>query len=92
MNCAIFTLISLLTLCTCLYSCTYRTRLRRGFRLKEDPCKDCSVHCCCMYCAPCQESRELKSRGFNVAKGWEGNARQHSEVAMAPAVQGAMRR
>ncbi|KAL3731328.1 protein PLANT CADMIUM RESISTANCE 2-like [Eucalyptus grandis] len=92
MNCAIYTLIYLLTSCACLYSCCYRTKLRRDFGLKEDPCNDCLVHCCCMYCALCQEYRELKSRGFNVEKGWAGNASQHGEVAMAPKVEGGMRR
>ncbi|KAK3421497.1 protein PLANT CADMIUM RESISTANCE 2 [Eucalyptus grandis] len=92
MNCAIYTLICWLTSCACLYSCCYRTKLRREFGLKEDPCNDCLVHCCCMYCALCQEYRELKSRGFNMEKGWAGNARQQREVAMAPKVEGGMRR
>ncbi|XP_010068703.2 protein PLANT CADMIUM RESISTANCE 2 isoform X2 [Eucalyptus grandis] len=97
-NCATFTLIHLLTSvafaypCTCFYSYPYRARLRREFELKEYPCNDCLVHFCCMSCALCQEYRELKSRGFNVEKGWAGNASQHGEVAMAPKVEGGMRR
>ncbi|XP_030468117.1 protein PLANT CADMIUM RESISTANCE 2-like [Syzygium oleosum] len=92
MNCAIFALIHSITRCACLYSCFYRTKLRREFGLKQDPCHDCLVHYCCMNCALCQEYRELKSRGFDMERGWEENARQRREVAMAPVVEGGMKR
>ncbi|XP_039172198.1 cell number regulator 2-like [Eucalyptus grandis] len=91
-NGAIFALIYHLNTWAYLYSFSYRTRLRRELGLKQDPCHDCLVHCFCMRCALCQEYRELKSRGFNMEKGWEGNANKHREVAMAPKVEGDMKR
>ncbi|RWR95804.1 protein PLANT CADMIUM RESISTANCE 2-like protein [Cinnamomum micranthum f. kanehirae] len=63
---ALYTLIGLVTGCPCLYSCFYRTKLRGQYLLHEDPCIDCLVHCCCEYCALCQEYRELKNRGFDM--------------------------
>ncbi|KAF8020929.1 hypothetical protein BT93_G1363 [Corymbia citriodora subsp. variegata] len=91
-NGAIFALLYHLNTCVCLYSCSYRTKMRRELRLKQDPCNDCLVHYFCMHCALCQEYRELKSRGINLEKGWEGNASQYREVAMAPKVEGGMKR
>ncbi|KAF8020930.1 hypothetical protein BT93_G1364 [Corymbia citriodora subsp. variegata] len=92
MNSVIFVLIYHLTSCACLYSCSYRTKLRRQLGLKQDPCNDCLVHFFCLRCALCQEYRELKSRGFNVEKGWDGNANLNREVAMAPKVEVDMKR
>ncbi|XP_030529205.1 protein PLANT CADMIUM RESISTANCE 2-like [Rhodamnia argentea] len=91
-NGAIFALIHHLTLCACLYSCLYRTKLKQEFGLRENRCHDCLAHTFCLYCALCQEYRELKSRGFDMERGWEGNARQQKELAMAPKVEGDMRR
>ncbi|XP_030455368.2 cell number regulator 10-like [Syzygium oleosum] len=53
----------------CLYSCSYRTKLRGLHSLQEDPCADCLVHWCCACCALCQEYRELKNRGFDPSVG-----------------------
>nr|GMC85024.1 protein PLANT CADMIUM RESISTANCE 2-like [Ipomoea batatas] len=80
--------------CPCLYSCSYRSKLRKDYMLPESPCGDCLVHCCCESCALCQEYRELKHRGFNMSLGWEGNMeRQNMGVGMtAPGVQGGMNR
>jgi Cys-rich protein (TIGR01571 family) len=52
------------------YSCTYRDKLRRMFGLREDPCCDICVHCCCLPCALCQEYKELRSRGLDPMRGW----------------------
>ncbi|MBA0829614.1 hypothetical protein Goarm_014206, partial [Gossypium armourianum] len=49
------------------YSYPYRKKLREQFSLKEQPCGDCLVHCCCIQCALCQEHRELINRGLDPA-------------------------
>ncbi|KAF8407834.1 hypothetical protein HHK36_006970 [Tetracentron sinense] len=59
--------------CECLYTCTYRSKLRGLYSLQEDPCADFLVHCCCTSCAICQEYRELKNRGADPSIGWQGN-------------------
>lgn len=83
---ALFFVISSLTGCGCLYSCTYRSKMRRQYMLKEGPCGDCLVHFCCESCALCQEYRELETRGFDMVLGWHGNLeRQNKGLAMAPA-------
>ncbi|KAL5763194.1 hypothetical protein ACOSP7_019458 [Xanthoceras sorbifolium] len=43
--------------------------MRKQFNLEESPWGDCLVHCFCEECALCQEYRELKSLGFDVALG-----------------------
>ncbi|KAF8389973.1 hypothetical protein HHK36_024493 [Tetracentron sinense] len=68
-NGAIYTLIALLTGCRCIYSCYYRSKLRRQYSLTEGSCPDFLVHCCCESCALCQEYRELKNRGFDMSIG-----------------------
>ncbi|KAB1212605.1 Cell number regulator 10 [Morella rubra] len=55
--------------CQCLYSMTYRSKLRGSYSLPEDPCGDCCVHLWCDACALCQEHRELKARGLDPAIG-----------------------
>ncbi|CAK9134276.1 unnamed protein product [Ilex paraguariensis] len=90
---ALYALIQILTGCGCIYSCVYRSKLRRQYMLPESPCGDFLVHCCCGPCAICQEHRELQNRGFDMSLGWHGNMeRQNAGVAMAPAVQGGMYR
>ncbi|GLT71074.1 hypothetical protein SLA2020_431160 [Shorea laevis] len=92
-NATLFYLISVFTGCGFFYSCFYRSKLRRQYMLAEKPCWDCCVHLFCLHCALCQEYRELKNRGFDVSVGWHGNAHLHNQgVAMAPAVEGAMKR
>lgn len=56
-----------------LYSFTMRTRLRQKFGLPEEPCNDFVVHCCCQLCAICQETRELKRRGWDVSLPYSTN-------------------
>ncbi|XP_015578875.2 protein PLANT CADMIUM RESISTANCE 12 isoform X1 [Ricinus communis] len=55
--------------CPCIYSFSFRTKLRQQFSLPKEPCGDFLVHCCCPSCAICQEYRELKNRGINPSKG-----------------------
>ncbi|EOA29686.1 hypothetical protein CARUB_v10016079mg [Capsella rubella] len=64
----------------CLFSCTYRTKIRNRFGLPESPASDCLTHCCCECCALCQEYRELKNRGVDPSIGWNGNVQRR----MAP--------
>ncbi|KAK9988366.1 hypothetical protein SO802_028605 [Lithocarpus litseifolius] len=77
----------------CLYSCSYRSKLRAQYDLEEAPCVDCLVHFFCGTCALCQEYRELKSRGFDMGIGWEANLdRQRRGITVAPIVAPGMRR
>ncbi|XVE58727.1 hypothetical protein DITRI_Ditri04bG0192300 [Diplodiscus trichospermus] len=55
--------------CAFFYSYPYRKKLRDQYSLKEEPCSDCLVHCCCIQCALCQEYRELKNRGLEPSEG-----------------------
>ncbi|XP_059455056.1 cell number regulator 2-like [Corylus avellana] len=70
--------------CACLYTCTYRTKLRALYSLPEDPCGDCCVHFWCTTCALCQEYRELKSRGVDPTIGWVANAQKMNSGATTP--------
>ncbi|XP_028767123.1 protein PLANT CADMIUM RESISTANCE 2 [Neltuma alba] len=92
---ALYTLVACVTGCACLYSCFYRAKMRQQFSLKDQPCCDCLVHCCCEPCALCQEYRELQNHGFDMLIGWHGNVEQRNrELAMAtapPAEQGMTR-
>ncbi|KAL7149510.1 hypothetical protein ABFS83_05G045400 [Erythranthe nasuta] len=89
----LYALISLVTGCGCLYSCFYRSKMRKQYMLPETSCGDCMVHFCCEACALCQEYRELKHRGFDMSIGWEANVeRQNQGVGMAPFVHGGMSR
>ncbi|XP_048136582.1 protein PLANT CADMIUM RESISTANCE 3-like [Rhodamnia argentea] len=74
----------------CLYTCTYREKLRYAHSLQEDPCADCLVHWCCFRCALCQEYRELKNRGFDPSIGWAANAEKMNQgaVTMLPVMPG----
>ncbi|XP_038697290.1 protein PLANT CADMIUM RESISTANCE 2-like [Tripterygium wilfordii] len=90
---AIYFLLSLFLGCGCLFSCIYRTKMRKLYNLDESPCGDCLVHCCCESCALCQEYRELKTRGFDMSLGWRGNmGNQKGGVAMAPVIESGMKR
>ncbi|CAN8258883.1 unnamed protein product [Cochlearia groenlandica] len=63
----------------CLYSCTYRTKIRSKFGLSESPCSDCATHCFCECCALCQEYRELQNRGFDPSIGWAANVQAQQQ-------------
>ncbi|PKA63105.1 Protein plant cadmium resistance 2 [Apostasia shenzhenica] len=81
---ALYGLICLITGFQCIYSCFYRSKMRRQYSLRESPCGDCLIHCCCEPCALCQEYRELKRRGFNMAIGWQANLERQGAGAMVP--------
>ncbi|KAF9674020.1 hypothetical protein SADUNF_Sadunf10G0084300 [Salix dunnii] len=86
-NGALYALISCVTCCPCCYSCFYRAKMRQQYLLKDTPCGDCLVHCCCEYCSLCQEYRELKSRGYDLSIGWHGNVEKKNrslEMASVP--------
>ncbi|XP_020554301.1 protein PLANT CADMIUM RESISTANCE 2-like, partial [Sesamum indicum] len=90
---ALYALVAFISGCPCIYSCFYRSKMRKQYMLTESPCIDCLVHLCCECCALCQEYRELKHRGFDMTLGWHGNMeKQNQGVTMAPYVQGGMRR
>ncbi|KDP38094.1 hypothetical protein JCGZ_04737 [Jatropha curcas] len=90
---ALYGLLACFTGCACIYSCFYRSKLRKQYMLQERPCNDCLVHCCCETCALCQEYRELQSRGFDMSIGWHENAqRMAATPATAPVFDGVMNR
>ncbi|XP_039057544.1 cell number regulator 2-like [Hibiscus syriacus] len=60
--------------CSWAYTWTYRRKLRIMYGLKEGPCADYIVHCCCQFCAVSQEYRELQNHGFDPSVGWIANA------------------
>ncbi|XP_038697749.1 protein PLANT CADMIUM RESISTANCE 2-like [Tripterygium wilfordii] len=81
--------------CGCLYSFSYRSKMRSQYNLEETPCGDCLVHFCCECCALCQEHRELKTRGFDMSLGWQGNVERQNRgrvVATAPMTEEGMKR
>ncbi|KAL1203596.1 Protein PLANT CADMIUM RESISTANCE 2 [Cardamine amara subsp. amara] len=91
---AMYVLISTFAGCACIYSCSYRSKMRRQYNLKGSDCGDCLKHCFCENRALTQMYRELKIRGFDVPLGWQGNVeRQNAGVVMgAPVVSGGMMR
>ncbi|TKY60915.1 PLANT CADMIUM RESISTANCE 12 [Spatholobus suberectus] len=68
----------------CLYSYTFRSKLRGLYSLPEEPCMDFCVHCFCAYCAICQEYRELKNRGLDPSIGWTGNEEKTNRANQVP--------
>ncbi|MED6180504.1 Protein CADMIUM RESISTANCE 2, variant 2 [Stylosanthes scabra] len=83
---ALYALVCCLIGCGCLYSCFYRSKMRRQFNLKGSDCTDCLTHCFCEPCALCQEYRELENKGFDMHIGWHGNVEQRSRgIAMSAA-------
>ncbi|KAB5534925.1 hypothetical protein DKX38_018132 [Salix brachista] len=55
--------------CNWCYSCHYRYKLRKQYNLEGSLCTDCLVHFFCEGCALCQEYRELKHHGIDMATG-----------------------
>lgn len=79
----------------CIYSCSYRTKLRAKYNLDGAPIIDTLIHCALEHCALCQEYRELANRGLDPAIGWVGNLskyQQQQQAAMAPPSNQAMYR
>ncbi|RZC58265.1 hypothetical protein C5167_005564 [Papaver somniferum] len=94
-NGALYTLIAILTGCSWVYSCMYRSKFRKTYNLEGNSCTDCLIHFCCEPCALCQEYRELKNKGFDVSLGWHGNMERGREGDVAltpPAAYGSMER
>ncbi|KAG0489184.1 hypothetical protein HPP92_007995 [Vanilla planifolia] len=91
---ALYALICVMTGGHCIYSCFYRSKMRAQYSLREAPCTDCIVHCCCEPCALCQEYRELKRRGFNMRIGWQANMERQGIVTttVPPSIEGDMSR
>ncbi|KAJ6768803.1 PLAC8 MOTIF-CONTAINING PROTEIN-RELATED [Salix koriyanagi] len=93
---AIYGILLWFTGCPCIYSFLYRTKMRKQLMFEERPCNDCLVHLCCDACALCQEYRELKHRGFDMAIGWQGNLEGQNGgatmIASAPAIEEGMKR
>ncbi|XP_024991469.1 protein PLANT CADMIUM RESISTANCE 2-like [Cynara cardunculus var. scolymus] len=89
-----YALINVLTCCGCLYSCTYRTKMRRQQGLPEAPTNDCCVHFCCGPCALCQEYRELQHRGFDMSIGWQESMDRSmpNGIQIPPVTHGGMNR
>eukprot|EP00899_Mesostigma_viride_P028256 jgi/Mesvir1/8615/Mv26221-RA.1 len=48
----------------CVYSTSFRTRIRHAFQIPGSPATDCLLHWFCPCCAVLQENHELKVRGF----------------------------
>ncbi|KAG0559130.1 hypothetical protein M758_10G080200 [Ceratodon purpureus] len=48
----------------CLYSASYRGKLRSKYNIPEGPVPDSVIHCLCWPCAFCQEHREIHYRSF----------------------------
>ncbi|MBA0607414.1 hypothetical protein Godav_019720 [Gossypium davidsonii] len=74
----------------CLYSCFYRSKLRKQYRLKGGCCGDCMRHLYCEICALTQEYRELQNRGLDMSIGWHANVEKNQGLAMAPVVEKGM--
>ncbi|XP_010551155.1 PREDICTED: protein PLANT CADMIUM RESISTANCE 6 [Tarenaya hassleriana] len=72
----------------CVYSCTFRAKIRSKYGLPDAPAPDWITHCFCEYCALCQEYRELKHRGLDPSIGWIGNVQRQQmarqQEMMAP--------
>ncbi|KAL4346468.1 hypothetical protein GQ457_17G016260 [Hibiscus cannabinus] len=63
-----------------------RRKLRQHFSLPESPLPDWSTHLLCMWCALCQEHRELRTRGADPSLGWEGNLAKWMKDGMTPPI------
>ncbi|KAH7433562.1 hypothetical protein KP509_07G075100 [Ceratopteris richardii] len=81
-GCCIWTALQCTVGLGCLYSCTYRKKVRVMFNLPAAPCNDFVADCCCPLCSISQTYREQKNRGLDPALGYRGNA-----PAIAPAGQ-----
>ncbi|KAG0626918.1 hypothetical protein M758_2G161400 [Ceratodon purpureus] len=76
----------------CVYSFMWRQKLRQKFKLERGCCGDFCVHCCCAWCALCQEHRELRSRGLDPSLGWEVAQQTYFRPMAVPTPPGAMLR
>ncbi|XP_076888681.1 protein PLANT CADMIUM RESISTANCE 2-like [Bidens hawaiensis] len=89
----LYTLVLLVTGCQCIYSCIYRSKMRKQYMLPGDPFCDCLLHLFCESCVLCQEYRELKNRGFDMWHGWhESMVRKNNVVLTPPCAPAGMKR
>ncbi|KDO54070.1 hypothetical protein CISIN_1g044885mg, partial [Citrus sinensis] len=72
--------------CNCLLSCVYRGKLRKKYGLQGNSFCDCCVHCFCETCALCQEHAELRSRGLDPSRGWDGQPITAAPARMIPSM------
>ncbi|GLT91773.1 hypothetical protein SLE2022_096460 [Rubroshorea leprosula] len=63
-----------------------RKTLRQHFSLPETPFPDCCSHVFCMWCALCQEHRELQNRGAYPFLGWERNVEKWRKDGLTPPI------
>ncbi|KAG6541130.1 hypothetical protein Mapa_017501 [Marchantia paleacea] len=68
----------------CLYSYTYRTKMRHKFNLREDPLDDFCTHFWCEFCALAQEYRELRYRGIDPSLGYDLQQALVNQAMAAP--------
>ncbi|TVU29537.1 hypothetical protein EJB05_21107 [Eragrostis curvula] len=68
----------------CIYSCSYRAKMRQQFGLQETPCPDLFVHLFCEPCSLCQMYRELTNRGFDMNQGWQANMERQGLAVPPP--------
>ncbi|KAK8583006.1 hypothetical protein V6N13_069771 [Hibiscus sabdariffa] len=87
---ALYASIFFITGCPGLYSCFFRSRLRKQYNLEGGTCGDCMRHFWCEPCALTQEYRELENRGFDMYIGWHANVEKNPGLAMAPVVEKGM--
>ncbi|KAI3685553.1 hypothetical protein L6452_34801 [Arctium lappa] len=62
------------------YTCLYRLKMRRKYKLKGSLLEDCTINAFCGWCALCQQYRELDHQGFNVSIGWHENKRRERQA------------
>ncbi|KAK8987794.1 hypothetical protein V6N11_027533 [Hibiscus sabdariffa] len=87
---ASYTLAFIVMGCPCLYSCFYRSKLRKQYNLEGNRCGNCLLHFLCEPCALTQEYCELNNRGFDMYIGWHANVEKNPGLAMAPVVEKGM--
>ncbi|KAL5763197.1 hypothetical protein ACOSP7_019461 [Xanthoceras sorbifolium] len=76
-----------------IFSFFYRHKMRQQYKLSGSCCGDFCSSLFCLECALCQQYRELQNRGFDMSLDWEENMRRKPHgVAMAPVVEGGMKR
>jgi Cys-rich protein (TIGR01571 family) len=73
--------------CGCLYTYSFRTRLRNKYGLELKPCDDCCTDCWCLPCSLSQQIRELQNRGIDPALGWVANRAAYLQAPQPPKMQ-----
>uniref|UniRef100_A0A803LKN4 Uncharacterized protein n=2 Tax=Chenopodium quinoa TaxID=63459 RepID=A0A803LKN4_CHEQI len=90
---ALYSLIMVVAGCQWIYSCSYRSKMKKQYGIPENCCADCCTHFWCESCALCQEYRELEHCGYDVSLGWHGNMeRQNQGRVVPPPMPGGMTR